>query len=203
MSAKPLFFPTRGVPQSDAFGTRAWQVCARFDPLFSRASSRFEYACGSADRLAFVSAHCGVGQPDVFAAAPPSPQWRSSPAGGLSPSHALGVGQPAAVSSAASGNGIVATFPSLLRSSHFFMLSGEIFAAQGVGHPEDPLPDVVRARAVCAQYRLPDGVHLIFHVCAKTVEPSVPNRSFNLLSNNAHRAALPDEPEFRCAHLTN
>lgn len=52
-----------------------------------------------------------------------------------------------------------------------------------------------RADAVCAEYRLPNGVTFSFQVCTNSIEPPVPNRSFNLLTKDALRATLADEPE--------
>lgn len=78
--------------------------------------------------------------------------------------------------------------------------SGVPFAgcATAVGHPVQPLSDVWCARAVCAQYSRPAGVAFSFQVAKYSIEPPVPNRSFNLLANDCVRAALSNEPkEFR------
>jgi len=64
-----------------------------------------------------------------------------------------------------------------------------------VGHPEQSLSDVRRARAVCAQYGRPDGVTFRFQVCTNSVEPSMFNRSRNLFAKDAERARLADEIE--------
>jgi hypothetical protein len=64
-----------------------------------------------------------------------------------------------------------------------------------VGHPEQSLPDVVRTRAVCAQYRRPAGVTFSFQVCEYTIEPTEPDSVFNLFAKHNDRAALPDKPE--------
>jgi hypothetical protein len=65
----------------------------------------------------------------------------------------------------------------------------------GVRHPVQPLPDVRRTDAVCAQYNRPAGVAFIFQVCRYSIEPTVSNRALNLLTKDRVRAALPDEPE--------
>ncbi len=67
--------------------------------------------------------------------------------------------------------------------------------ASGVGHPVQPLPDVRRADAVCAQYDRPAGVAFSLQVCEYSIEPTVPNRTRNLLAKDDARAALADEPE--------
>jgi hypothetical protein len=64
-----------------------------------------------------------------------------------------------------------------------------------VGHPVQSLSDVRRADAVCAQYRRPEGVAFSFHISLYSIEPPLPNRSFNLLAKDNVRAALADEPE--------
>jgi hypothetical protein len=56
------------------------------------------------------------------------------------------------------------------------------------------LSPVGRTDAVCAQYCRPDGVAFSFHVCANSIEPTEPNRAFNLFAKHAFRAALADEP---------
>jgi hypothetical protein len=66
--------------------------------------------------------------------------------------------------------------------------------ADAVGHPPQPLPDVRRADAVCAQYRRPAGVAFAFQVSKYKIEPAVPNRAFNLLSKHCFRAALSNKP---------
>jgi hypothetical protein len=72
----------------------------------------------------------------------------------------------------------------------------------GVCHEEQPLPDVRRADAVCAQHSLPDGVTLRFQVCRHMVEPPEPSRARNLLSKDDWRAALSDEPKPRRPEMT-
>lgn len=65
----------------------------------------------------------------------------------------------------------------------------------GVGHPIQPLSDVRRARAVCAQYRSPDGVTFSLQVCTNSIEPAVANRALNLLAKHALRATLAEVAE--------
>lgn len=65
----------------------------------------------------------------------------------------------------------------------------------GVGHEPQPLPEVRRADAVCAQYDRPDGVVFALHVCLNKIKPAVPHRRFNLLTKHDARAALSDEME--------
>jgi hypothetical protein len=48
---------------------------------------------------------------------------------------------------------------------------------------------------VCAQYDTPKGVAFSFHICLYSIEPTFSNRAFNLLANDALRAALADEIE--------
>jgi hypothetical protein len=48
---------------------------------------------------------------------------------------------------------------------------------------------------VCAQYTRPNGVAFSFQVSTNSIEPALPNRSFNLLTKHALRARLADEPE--------
>jgi len=67
--------------------------------------------------------------------------------------------------------------------------------ATGVGHPEQSLPDVRRADAVCAQYRRPAGVTFRFQVCENSIDPSEPNRSLNLFAKDCVRATLADKPK--------
>jgi hypothetical protein len=64
-----------------------------------------------------------------------------------------------------------------------------------VCHPVQSLSDVRRADAVCAQYRRPAGVAFSFQVSLYSIEPPLPNRSFNLLTKDCVRAALADEIE--------
>jgi hypothetical protein len=70
-----------------------------------------------------------------------------------------------------------------------------IDTAVGVGHEEQPVPDVRCANAVCAQYRRRNGVAFRFQVCRNKVEPAVSNRRINLFSKDDWRAALADEPK--------
>jgi hypothetical protein len=64
----------------------------------------------------------------------------------------------------------------------------------GVGTDEiETMTDVGCARAVCAQYRKPNGVRLRFQVSMNKVEPAVSNRSISLLAKDCSRAALADE----------
>jgi len=126
------------------------------------------------------------------------PVWFGPP---LLPSVALGVFHPQSCEAAPSVS--PAPFPLLClafnRSSRAKCLSMSQLAfiawASGVGHPVHPLSDMRRADAVCAQYDRPAGVAFAFQVCEYSIEPSVPNRACNLLTNDAVRAALADEPE--------
>jgi hypothetical protein len=55
------------------------------------------------------------------------------------------------------------------------------------------LPDVERADARTRETDRPDGVVFSFQVIAKTIEPSISNRCFNLFTKDDWRAALADE----------
>jgi len=57
-----------------------------------------------------------------------------------------------------------ATAPAACLRLHVSAVSAEHLEARGVCHPEEPLADVVGARAVCAQYDSPDGVALSLQV---------------------------------------
>ena len=59
--------------------------------------------------------------------------------------------------------------------------------------PIQSLATMGRADAVCAQYARPDGVAFCFHVCVYSIEPTVPNRAFNLFAKDDVRAALRNE----------
>jgi hypothetical protein len=63
----------------------------------------------------------------------------------------------------------------------------------GVGHPEQPLPDVGCARARSAQIGGPDGITQCFQVSAYSGEPSMSSLARNLLSKDDWRIALGDE----------
>ncbi|MGC2245917.1 MAG: hypothetical protein WA609_04875 [Terriglobales bacterium] len=65
--------------------------------------------------------------------------------------------------------------------------------AVGVRHEVQPLPLVRRPDATSREYGRPDGVVERLQVSLHEVEPSVPNRSVNLLSKQRARAALLDE----------
>jgi len=65
----------------------------------------------------------------------------------------------------------------------------------GVGHEPYALPLVVRADARSWEITRPDGVVFRLHVIAKTIEPSVGNRAFNLFTKDDARAALAEELE--------
>jgi len=54
-----------------------------------------------------------------------------------------------------------------------------------------------RARAVCAQYAMPNGVTFCFQVCLYSIKPPVPNCAFNLFTKDNVKATLADEPEER------
>jgi hypothetical protein len=64
-----------------------------------------------------------------------------------------------------------------------------------VGHEPETLSDVERADTTSRQTTRPDGVTFFFHVIANTVEPSVSNRCFNLLTKDDWRPALGNELE--------
>jgi hypothetical protein len=110
---------------------------------------------------------------------------------------AIGVGQPASIACAPMSE----TLPFGFRPLRTRKLSGdplEGFAfgvAHPVGHPPQPLSDVRREDAVCAEYDRPNGVAFSLQVCRYSIEPPVPNRAFNLLAKDAARATLADEPE--------
>jgi hypothetical protein len=113
---------------------------------------------------------------------------------------ALGEGHPAKL--AACANVSPKPFPLPFRSLHAArlasILSGSLSPnspALGVGHPVEALSKVRRPDAVCAQYNRPTGVTFSFQVCEYSIEPSVPNRAFNLLPKDCVRAALADKPK--------
>lgn len=66
---------------------------------------------------------------------------------------------------------------------------------RGVGHPEESLPDVRGAQAVCAQYDRPDLVTFRFHVSVYSIEPTEANRVCNLFANDCERVTVSDETE--------
>ena len=76
-------------------------------------------------------------------------------------------------------------------------MPGESFQsrAEAVGHPEQSLTEVRGTDAVCAQYDMPEGVAFSFHVSTYSIEPTVSNRAFNLLTKDCVRATLADEAE--------
>jgi hypothetical protein len=65
----------------------------------------------------------------------------------------------------------------------------------GVGHEPQSLPEVECPDARTRQTTRPDGVVFRFQVIAKTIEPSMSNRCFNLFTKDDARAALFDELE--------
>jgi len=67
--------------------------------------------------------------------------------------------------------------------------------AVGVAHPVQPLSDMRRPDAVCAQYKRPAGVAFRLQVCEYSIEPAELNGSRHLLANNALRALLANEVE--------
>ena len=84
---------------------------------------------------------------------------------------------------------------------HVPVLLGEGVALFGVHefapfrHEPEPLPDVRRPDAVCAQYRRPAGVAFSFQVCENSVEPTMSNSGRNLLTKQDWRSALANEPK--------
>jgi hypothetical protein len=79
--------------------------------------------------------------------------------------------------------------------------------ADVVGHPVQPLSDMRRPDAVCAQYRRPAGVTFSFQVSEYSIEPAMSNRTFNLLTKHSDRSAHADEffpvrPEVPCVGLS-
>jgi hypothetical protein len=71
------------------------------------------------------------------------------------------------------------------------------FAAVGVGHPIEPLPDVECARASSAQICRRSGVTCSFQISTNVIEPCEPSSAGNLLAKDAARAALSDEGKER------
>jgi hypothetical protein len=65
----------------------------------------------------------------------------------------------------------------------------------GVGHPEQPLPDVRRADARSAQIGGPDGISRSLQVSSYSGEPFESIAACNLLAKDHWRAALGDEAE--------
>jgi hypothetical protein len=111
---------------------------------------------------------------------------------------AIGVGQPASWHVSLR----------LLRSSESLLCFGDLALAawicsgvlppvvsptRGVGHPEQPLPDVRRADARSRQIRSPEGVALRLQVSPYSIEPFVSKFACNLLPKEAVRATLADE----------
>src|SRR3990167_787842 len=67
----------------------------------------------------------------------------------------------------------------------------------GVGHEPQPLPEVWRSDAVCAQYARPNGVTFRLHVERHSIEPTESSRAANLFAKDCVRMALADETEPR------
>jgi len=67
--------------------------------------------------------------------------------------------------------------------------------ADGVTHPEQPLPPMRRAEARSAQIGGPDGISHSFHVKTYSGEPATPKARRNLFAKDHWRAALGDEAE--------
>jgi hypothetical protein len=67
--------------------------------------------------------------------------------------------------------------------------------AVGLGHEEEPLSDVRRARARSWGITRPDGVVDSLQVRRNNVEPRPASRTRNLFAKNDVRATLADEPE--------
>ena len=65
--------------------------------------------------------------------------------------------------------------------------------AFGVGHPEQPLPDVRGARARSAQIGGPDAISQRFQVSSYSGEPLAPSLARNLFSKDDWRSTLFDE----------
>ena len=70
----------------------------------------------------------------------------------------------------------------------------DLSSALGLGHPEEPLPDVRRADAASRESHGPDGVAEIFQVMTYSGEPSTSSLARNLFTNNSVRTALGDQP---------
>jgi len=161
---------------------------------------------------AFQSRAVGVAQPAiVFRATPPSrPGGIFAPV----PSFALGVAHPALLTSFGRLPPLWFGLPFSLSvafgvchpasififrllqvspASLYSSVAGE--PAIGVGHPEQPLPDVRRADARSAQIGGPDLIAHRFQVSAYSGEPSTSIRARNLLSKQNWRSALADESE--------
>ena len=56
----------------------------------------------------------------------------------------------------------------------------------GVGHEEEPLPDVRSTNARCAEIHRPEGVTLCFHITLNNVEPSEAVIACNLLTKDRY-----------------
>jgi hypothetical protein len=67
--------------------------------------------------------------------------------------------------------------------------------ALGVGHPEQPLPDVRRPDARSAQIGGPDGISQCFQVSTYNGEPFPSSLARNLLSKDRCRLALSDKSQ--------
>lgn len=98
----------------------------------------------------------------------------------------IGVAQPAILPALVSVSGTPRCAPVCSESS-----------ARGVGHPEQSRPDVRRTDATSWQYRRPAGVTFRFQVSEYSIDPSVSNRSRNLLSKDRCRMTLADNPKPR------
>jgi hypothetical protein len=70
-------------------------------------------------------------------------------------------------------------------------VSGSV--AQGVGHPEQSLPDMRRPAARSAQIGTPAGISCVFQVRTYSGEPLAPINARNLFSKDNWRLALFDE----------
>src|SRR3990167_884494 len=108
----------------------------------------------------------------------------------------FGVGQ--AANFTACSNDAVCFHPSaVLPVASIFSIEHDLppLGVFGLGHEEQPLPDVWRPEARSAQIRRPDGVTRSSQITRNNVEPSESVVRRNLLAKNCVRAALSNEPE--------
>jgi hypothetical protein len=109
---------------------------------------------------------------------------------------ARGVGQPASCAVSPRYSGTV-FWPALRfrNSAHFASVSSSRLRSTdvGVGHPEEPLPDVRRADARRAQIGGPAGISCVLQVKAYSRQPLPASRASNLLPKRHWRLALGDE----------
>jgi hypothetical protein len=147
--------------------------------------------CGS--QPTFIACASGVGQPVGIIPDISFSSFRAPPRDVCPPAIVLGLGQPASWAATP----ISVSAPVEARPFRFRKSAGELFVgcACGVGHPEDTLSDMRRARARSAQIGTPDCISQCFQVSTYSGEPFTSILARNLLSNDRWRAALLNETQ--------